>query len=248
MRLSTLFVRAAVCLALVAGAGHADTDADALLEKAIKAHGGEEALTKYAALRVKLKRTDEPTRFTYNHDWLFAAPDKFKDTGDGSYLGRRITTVYATDGKATWSLVEGRAEDLTGKFAEWYSQQAYLMQVMRLAPLKGKEYELKAIGETKVEGKPALGLLVRAKGRKDVTLFFDADSGLLVKVEREVYDNLTEKDAKEERFYKNYPKKEALPCARSVVVKVGGKTTERYEVREIKFLEEADDKEFKRPR
>jgi hypothetical protein len=239
-----------VAAALVGAArsGRADTEAEALLAKAIKAHGGEEALARHPALRVKLKRIDEPTRFAYNHEWLFAAPDKFKDVGDGYYLGRRIVTVYATDGKVTWSLVEGRTQELEDKFAEWYKDQAHLMQVMRLVPLKGREYELKAAGETKIDGKTALGLLVRTRGQKDVTLFFDAESALLVKVERMVYDNLTEKEAKEERFYQKYPQKEALPYARQVIVKVGGKTVETLDVREAKFLEKVDAKEFRRPR
>jgi hypothetical protein len=244
MRTLLLFVVAA--LVGTAGTSRAETETEALLAKAIKAHGGEEALVKHTALRLKLKRTEEPTRFAYNHQWLFAAPEKFKDVGDGYYLGRRIVTVYATDGKVTWSRVEGRTQELEGKFAEGYKDQAHLMQVMRLVPLKEKRYELNATGETRVEGKTALGLLARTKGQKDVTLFFDAESGLLVKVERLVYDNETEKDAKEERFYRDYPKKEALPYARKVVVKLGGKTVEHHEVSEVKFLEKADEKEFRK--
>jgi hypothetical protein len=224
--------------------GRADTEADAILAKAIKAHGGEEALSKYPAVRVKLRITEERTRFAYNHEWLFAAPDRYKDTGDAYYLGRKTVSVYATDGKVAWSFVEGRTEELEDKFAAGYMEEAHLMQVMRLVPLKDKVYELKAVGETKVDGETAVGLLVQTRGRKDVTLYFDADSGLLVKVERTVDDGGAE-GIKEERFYQKYPEKDPLPYARKVVVKQRGKTAESYEVREVKFLESADEKEFR---
>jgi hypothetical protein len=244
MRYLLLSCLVAGALAGFAAHSRADTDADAILVKAIKAHGGEEALGKYKAVRVKLKWTEERTRFGYDHEWLFAAPDKYKDTGDGYYLGRKIVTVYATDGKVAWSLAEGRTEEMEDKFADGYKEEAHLMQVMRLVPLKDKAYELKALGKTEVDGKSALGLLVQTQGRKDLTLYFDADSGLLVKVERPVSDGGAE-DIKEERFYQKYPERGPLPYARKVVVKQKGKTVSWYEVREVKFLESADDKEFR---
>jgi hypothetical protein len=226
------------------GAGRADPEADAILAKAIQAHGGEEALARHKAVRLKLKRTEEPTRFAYNHEWLFAAPDKFKDVGDSYYLGRKTVSVYATDGKVAWRLVEGRTEELQGVFADGYKDEAHLMQVMRLVPLKGKEYELKAAGETKVDGKTAVGLLVRTRGQKDITLYFDAESGLLIKVERKVLYG-GEEEVQEERFYRDYPKKDALPYARKVTVKQRGKAVEYIEVREVRFLEKVDEKEFR---
>src|SRR5205823_2726302 len=120
MRYSLLCCFVAATLDGTVNSGRADSEAEALLAKAIKAHGGEKALARHKALRVKLKRTDQPTRFTYNHTWLFAAPDKFKDVGDAYYLMRRITAVYATDGKVAWSLVQGSTQELEGKTAEWY--------------------------------------------------------------------------------------------------------------------------------
>jgi hypothetical protein len=184
-----------------------------------------------------------PSRTVYNDEWLFAAPDKFKKVAEGYHLGRRVLSVNATDGKVAWRLVEGRPEELEDQFAEWYKDQAHLMQVMRLVPLKEKEYELKPAGETKVEGKAAAALLVRTRGQKDLTLFFDAENGLLVKVERKVtHDG---KEIKEEIFYRDYPKKATLPYARKVLVKHDGKAVEYDEVREAKFLEHADEKEFR---
>jgi hypothetical protein len=59
------------------------------------------------------------------------------------------------------------------KLAEAHQDHAHLMQVLRLVPLRDKAYELKAAGEIKVDGKPAVGLWVGTKGQKEITLFFD---------------------------------------------------------------------------
>jgi hypothetical protein len=247
MRVSIVTLLVAAGLVFPVGLGRADTAADALLDKAIKAHGGEEALVKYKGLRLRLKVIlAGPDTKPKTWERLFLAPDKYKDVREGYYLGRRTASVNVTDGKETWTVMEGRAQLLEDKFAEPYKDDAHLMHALRLVPLKGKEYELKAVGETEVDGRTAAGLLVRTRGQKDVTLYFDADSGLLVKTERPVYDIYTEKEAKEERFFRDYPKKDALPYARKVLVVIGGRKDHSYEVSEVKFLEKVDEKEFRR--
>jgi hypothetical protein len=217
------------------------------LTRAIKAHGGEEALTKYKAVRLKLKVVmagPDKTPKVWEH--LFLAPNKYKDVREGYYLGRKTASIVVTDGKEAWTIVEGRPQLLEGRFAEWVLDDAHLAQVRRLVPLMGKEYELKAAGETRLEGKAANGLLVRTKGQKDITLYFDADSGLLAKTERLVYDNLTEKEVTEERFFQDYPKKGTLPYARKVLVKVNGRKDLSYDVTDVKFLEKAEEREFRK--
>jgi hypothetical protein len=245
----SLLLSCVVVAALVgtAGTGRADTEAEALLARAIKAHGGEEALTKYKAVRLKLKVVLEgPDKTPKAWEQLFLAPNKYKDVREGFYLNRKVASINVTDGKEAWWYVDGRPQVLEGKFGDWLMDDAHLFQVLRLVPLKGKEYELKVVGETKIDGKTAAGLLVRTKGQKDLTLYFDAESGLLVKSERLVYDNLVEKDVTEERFYQGYPKEAELPYARKVTVKVGGRWSMTCDMTEVKFLEKVDEKEFRK--
>jgi hypothetical protein len=239
----TSFVAAAFVAS--ARAGRAETAAEALLARAIKAHGGEKALARHKAVRLKLRLTEAETHFTYNHEWLVAAPNRLKDTGDGYYLGRRIVTTYATDGKVARSFILGKLVTLDGKQAEWYKDRAHLMQVMRLVPLKEKHYHLQAAGETKVDGKTAVGLLVHANGHKDITLYFDSQTSLVVMVEHKVTDSSGE-EVTEQRFYRDYPKKDPVPYARKVIVKQGGKTVEQLAVVKVQLLEKVDDREFRR--
>jgi hypothetical protein len=242
-------VAIAASTGIVAAAG-SDTEARSLLARALKAHGGEETLARFKGLRLRLKISYEGVRqFSYQHDWLFSAPDQFRDTGDGYYLGRKLTTVYATDGKNTWSLIEGRTEDMDQTFSGPFKDNVHLLHVLRLTPLQSKDFELTSLGETKVEGKTAAGLRVRSTGQKDIALFFDRESGLLVKSERKVYNTETEREGQEERYYKDYPKKEALqalPFPRKIVVKIDDKTVEYDDILKVTFLEKVDETVFRR--
>ena len=59
----------------------------------------------------------------------------------------------------------------------------YASWVTTLLPLKGQEFTLALAGEEKIRDQPAVGVLVSSRGRRDVTLFFDKESRLLVKTE-----------------------------------------------------------------
>jgi hypothetical protein len=246
MRSLFLSAFAAILLAGSAGPSRAEPDAEAILAKAIKAHGGAEALAKYPAVRLRLKVVLEGNDATpRDWEWLFAAPNKLRDTREGYYLGRRTASVTVTNGKKTWFLQGGRAQPVERKLAEAHQDHAHLMQVLRLVPLRDKAYELKTAGEIKVDGKSAVGLLVRTKGQRDITLFFDKESGLLAKVEWRTIDMGVLEEVKEERYYRDYPEKEPMPMARKVFVTHDGKKYLTVDVREVKFFEKLDESNFR---
>jgi hypothetical protein len=68
-------------------------------------------------------------------------------------------------------------------------QGTYKSEVRSLVPLiKESRFQLKNVGEKDVGGKPALGVLIKSKGQKDVTLFFDKASFRLCKEESVLED------------------------------------------------------------
>ena len=56
---------------------------------------------------------------------------------------------------------------------------------------------LAALGESKVGDRPALGVRISVKGRKDLRFFFDKESGLLVKSEH-ILDDGNGKESRDE--------------------------------------------------
>src|SRR5438445_725224 len=80
----------------------------------------------------------------------------------------------------------------------------------RLGFVKEKGVELSSLAETKVDGKPAVGVVVKSKGHRDVKLYFDKASGLLVKREHPVVDPSTGKEVVQEVLFRDYQDKDGL--------------------------------------
>src|SRR5438067_12886536 len=74
-----------------------------LIAKAIKAHGGEEALTKYQAATAKNKGTiDLPGvgKVEFTQEVSYMLPDKFRDSTDLTVNGMNITVLTLASGDA----------------------------------------------------------------------------------------------------------------------------------------------------
>src|SRR5262249_39850304 len=84
-------------------------------------------------------------------------------------------------------------------------EQMYADWVAALVPLSDKSYSLSALGEVKVEGKPAVGVRVSKKGQRDVNLYLDKGSGLVVKYEHVLKDvKAGGKEFNQECFFSDY--------------------------------------------
>jgi hypothetical protein len=246
---------AAFLLGFAVQARAADDDVKAILARAIKAHGGEEALVKYKAGQTKLKGKlvlPQIGETDFSQESAFMLPDKFKEILDFELAGKKVhvATIVNGDKISIEPSVDGQvtAVEITDKIKEAVKEQEYMMKASRLvALLKEKEFELAPLGEVKVEGKPAVGVRVSSKGHKDISLFFNKDTNLIVKVERRSADPMSGKEFTEERIVVEYEKtKEGIPLPKKVLVKHDGEKHVDAEVVEAKWLEKLDDSEFKK--
>lgn len=232
-------------LLVLAGPGRAQDEARALVDKAIKAHGGEAALTKYKAGQMKGKGTLEVAGgLTIAQEVVFLLPDKFKESIEFDFNGQKVNMVYAFDGTKVAIKVNGQEMKADDKLLAEFKEAGHMLKIGRLVALKDKAYELSPLGEMKVEGKPALGLRVVTKGFKDVSLFFDKESGLLLKMERRGVDPMSGQEFAEERFIQEYQKLDDVPVPKKVLINRDGKKFLELEVLEMKFLETVDENEF----
>jgi len=244
---------AGLVLALAAGARAADDDPKALIAKAIKAHGGEEALAKYKATQSKTKgKITIPglgdAEFTQEASAM--QPDKAKESMTLEVAGQKVNVVTIMNGDNLTIEVGGNPQPVPDGAKKAVKDAQYTTKVTRLVTLvkDAKDYELSPLGEVKVEGKPAVGVLVKSKGHPDVSLFFDKDTGLISKVEYRTTDASSGKEINEERIVLKYgdKSKEGLAAPKEVVVKRDGETFMKAEVLEWKALEKIDDSEFKK--
>jgi hypothetical protein len=177
------FLAAALVLALV-GTAPAQDDPRLLIEKAVKALGGEERLATRAAVHTRVKSSFVGVGGA-------ALGDAIKVTGEtwtqpGSH--RMNLVIVLNDKKMThttvlhqgqgWQENGGTVTDMLAAELAEAKHSDYVDRVLSLVPLlKGKEFALKPLGKVTVDGAELLGVKVTSLGNRDVTLYFDPATG-----------------------------------------------------------------------
>jgi hypothetical protein len=247
MRLFPISALAVGLVLFATGHARAEDDPKAIIDKAIKAHGGADKIGKDKAVQTKSKGnlalggginfTEETT----------IQPDRLKSVLQLDIMGNAVTVTTVFDGKKAWASVNGQTQELEGKVLDELKESSYLARVGRLEVLKEKGYELSALGEVKVNDKPAVGVRVASKGHRDVNLYFDKESGLLAKIERQAVDAMSGQDVAEERIITEYQEADGVKIPKKAVINRDGKKFIEAEVLELKVRDKFDDSEFAKP-
>lgn len=242
----------AVALAAFAPAARAADEPKDVVAKAVKAHGGEDYLTRHKAVQVSEKgKINVPGvgEVEFTGEMAYVLPDKFKHGLEFEAGNQKIRIVALMNGDklSVEATAGGQAFEIGDNIKTAYKNVPHVLRVGHLAPLVNeKGYELSTIGEDKVEGKKVVGVRVSKKDQKDVSLYFDAETSLLVKMEYQTVDSASGKEITEERIFKEYEKKDGIPLPKKHLVKQDGKTFLESEVLEMKYLKTIDESEFKK--
>src|SRR5262249_16961412 len=110
----------------------------------------------------------------------------------------------------------------------------------------GKEYQLSVLAEAMVHDRPAVGVNVSSRGHEDVKLYFDKESGLLVKRVQRLDDGMGDKVTQEELF-SDYQETDKVKLPRKYVPFADGKRSAEGQVPEVQFLDRIADTEFDKP-
>lgn len=229
----------------------ADDDPKAVIARGIKAYGGAELLGKFPAARSKNKgKITLPMigEVEFTQEVSFMLPDKFREDLEFSVGGQKVNVSTRVIGDEYSIEANGNAVPLTDNIKTALKEARHMMAAARLTKLGADpKFELSSAGEAKVGGKDAVGVRVACKGEKDINLFFDKATGLMVKIERRTVEASTGNEITEERIVSEYQKSaEGLMMPKKVTVKHDGKTFLEAEVLEVKVLEKIDDSEFKK--
>jgi hypothetical protein len=239
----TLILAAASVAALTAPA-RAD-DPKAVIEKAIKAHGGADKLDKYKGYKATVKGTIVAggMEIEVKGDTVVAYPDKVKVKGTLSVGGMDLSILQiVTPTKAKFT-INGMNMDLPDEELAEQRFSAYVVGLTQLTPLlKGDTFTLKAAADGDVDGKPAVGVVVSSKDRKDVTLYFDKASGLLVKTSRQGRDE--GKEVLEEQILGDYKAVDGVQMPHKETVLKAGTRNQEFTTEKYEMLEKVDESEF----
>jgi len=226
-----------------------DKDPSAVLDKAIKAVGGEEKLKKVDAVtwksKVAITFNDNTNQFT-SHATLQGL-DHYRSEVEGEFGGNPFKGVTVLNGDKGWRKFGDNKMDLEGDALANEKLRVYLQVIPSLlVPLKGKGFKLESVGEEKVGDKPAAGIKVTGPDGKDFTLYFDKESGLPVKLVAKVVgfrgDEFTE-----ETTYKDYKDFDGIKKATKAESKRDGQDFVKSEVTEFTVLGKVDAKTFSEP-
>lgn len=238
--------------AAVVGPARAD-DAKAargLVDKAIKAHGGADALAKHKATvtafkgKVQAMGMDVPITGEISTQ----GADKLKVSVEVEAGGQKFTVVSVVAGDKGWTRFGDATTEMDKDAVAEAAEQAHASWLVTLVPLiDAKGYTLATAGEQEVGGKKAVGVKVSAKGRRDVTLYFDKDSGLIVKYEHRVKDEETGQEVTEENFPSEYKDVQKTKQAMKFATKRDGKAYAEGEVTDLQLHEKLDDAVFDKP-
>jgi outer membrane lipoprotein-sorting protein len=248
---TTCFAALSLGLLLVAPAVRADEREDALkiIDKAIKAVGDEALQKKMNASTYKMKGTFHGmgAEIPYTGEAAIQSPDKSRMALEFDAGGQKIMFEMVFAGDKGWMKVAETVMEMDADRIAEQKESMHLHQVARLIGLKDKAYTLSPLGDSKVDEKPAVGVKVSMKGRRDVNLYFDKDSGLLVKSEMQVKDD-SGMEQKQESIYKEYKTTDGLKHPTKITIKRDGTLYIEGENSDWKPAEKLDDKLFAQPK
>ena len=241
-----------VALAMAGGrsARADDKDATAVVDKAIKALGGEEKLGKAAGFTWKFKgvMTLNGSDNELTGQSTIAAPDRYKTDIDGEFNGTKVKLAHVVSGDKCWVRFGDTTMSLEGDALAGEKRGLYLqLSALTVLPLKGKGYKVAAAGEEKVGDKPAAVLNVTGPDGKDFKLFFDKASGLPVKMTAKVADP-TGKEYDQESLHKGYKDFGGIQKATKIEVKRNGEKFLDQDLSDFKTLDKIEPGTFDEPK
>jgi hypothetical protein len=226
-----------------------DQGAQAILDKAIKALGGEEKLSKVEAATWKGKGTitlnGNDNEFTSQA--TMQGLDHYRSEFEGEFDGNKVKGVTVLNGDKGWRKFGDNGRELDKDAVANEKRSVYLQVIpVTLVPLKGKGFQIEAAGEEKVGGKPALGIKATGPDGKDFTIYFDKESGLPVRQVAKVV-NFRGEELTQESTFDNYKDFDGIKKATKIQSKRDGEKFLEQEITEFKVIDKVDPETFAEP-
>lgn len=233
------------------GAVRADTspEAAAIIDKAIKAIGGEEALGKVKTANWKTKGTitfqgsDNPVSTVVTVQGIDHSRNEF----EGEFGGNTVKACSVLSGDQGSRMFGGNKSDMDKDALANEKRRNYLTVIpILITPLKDKAFSAEVIPDDKVGDKPAAGIKVTAPDKKDFKLYFDKETGLPVKLVARVM-GFQQDEYTEETTYTEYKDMAGIKKATKIESKRDGAKFITQQVTDFKALDKVDPKTFTDP-
>ncbi|MBV9125809.1 MAG: hypothetical protein JO112_20860, partial [Planctomycetes bacterium] len=161
-----LFPLVPACLVLgMAGGGRA-AEAQAIINRAIQAHGGADRIDRFQAEEKHTTGTmyRQGVAIPFTQEIFYQRPSQFKQVMTLQGAGQTVTITTILNGNKGWLHVGDKTQLLEEALLAEAKEAAYLGRVTRLTSLKERDFDLTPLGESQVNGRTVWGVKVRSQG------------------------------------------------------------------------------------
>jgi hypothetical protein len=249
MRMITLAILAFGWSAFTSSVRAADeTDAKKIVEKAIEVHGGEAELKKLQSTSQKIKGTVHVMgmEIPFSGNIFSSGEELARVELAFEVMNMKFNLVNIFNKGKGWTKIGDDLTESTKDQIDEAREQAHGTNVATLAPLKDKAYTVSLVGDDKVGDTEVTVIRISKKGRRDVTLYLDKKTHLLIKQQMRVKDEMSGQEVDEERLFSEY-NENGLRQPKKMTVKRDGKIYMEAELSELKTDEKFDDSTFAKP-
>jgi hypothetical protein len=224
--------------------------AHAMIQRAIIAHGGQQRLSSVRADKVKLRGTLHLglSSMPFTDELTVQAPEQFKSIVRMTEGGRTRTIVHILNGPKANITVDGQPQTVLGSNIAQMRQTLQLDQAMKLVPLLvDPAFSISHAGDYQYNGRVVVGVRVVGRGQRDLRLYFDRETALLVKSDFLLDGPAGGKDVRQEAFYSDYRDVGGYLRPGRVTVCRDGKKVMEAELIDARHFDHIDPREFEGP-
>ncbi len=237
-----------VCL-LSPLAASAQESPRAIIDRGIAAHGGQENLTAARSERLKFKGVLQVgTRsLPFTSEMVLQLPGQYRSSITITDIAKTHQLIHLLDGERGAMLVDGQPQTVSPAHLSQLKQTMQLERALRLVPLvNDPAFTLSSLPEIRYNGHVYQGVRVQAANQRELKLYFDRSSGLLVKTEY-LLDGPDGKEILQEAFYGDY--RDVAGCLRAgkILIYRDGKKVMETELLEARRVDRIDPNEFRLP-
>jgi hypothetical protein len=229
--------------------GDERAEAKALVDKAMKAMGGEEKLAKAKAYTTRGKGTIfQPGEFAMTEETSWQPPGQYRADMEINADNGKLKLVYVFNGDKGWIKTGERTAEMPKEIRDGFTDYFYALRLgINPVELKAEGVKLSALGEVKIGERPAVGVQVARKAHKDVNLYFDKETGLPAKAEITTRNVFEDGEVLHEFLFSEFKEYDGIKVYTKLLWNKDGKKYMERELAEFKVVDKLDDGLFGKP-
>jgi hypothetical protein len=224
-------------------------DAQVVMTKAVKAHGGEKAFGRWSCGYFKYTTNGGflPIQSDgYTIEDTFQLPGHFKRVTHFGEGPKRTTMIFViNDGKGWTKKGDGPAQPEDNDFTK--KTQHPFAEFCNLKPLTEMSVRLTKLTNEKIEGYDAMGVRAQSETLGQVDFYFAMQTGLLLKSKKSLAHQETGKSLVMESILEDYKDVESVKVPMRIRGFQNGELTLEVKLVDVKFADKYEESTFAKP-